>query len=178
MKRETALQKLLRASAFAADKHRKCRRKDVEATPYINHPIEVANVLSQEAGIHEVDVLVAALLHDTIEDTDTRKSEIAKLFGKRVARIVAEVSDDKRLPKSERKRLQVEHAAHISKDAKLVKLADKTVNLRDMATNPPALWSLARRREYFDWAKEVVDQARGVNPKLEAIFDKAHRRRP
>ena len=88
------------------------------------------------------------------------------------------MTDDKRLPKQERKRLQIEHAIHLSPKARLVKLADKIANLRDVADNPPGKWSLARRQEYFDWARSVIDKLRGVHPRLEAVFDDAYRNRP
>jgi GTP diphosphokinase / guanosine-3',5'-bis(diphosphate) 3'-diphosphatase len=168
------MNKLVRAIAFAADKHRNQRRKDHEASPYINHPIALANVLANEAGIEDERVLVAAVLHDTIEDTDTTGQELRQLFGKDVTDIVMEVTDDKALPKAERKRLQIEHAAHISHAAKLVKLADKICNLRDIAMSPPADWPLQRKLEYFDWAKSVVDALGGVHPRLEALFDEAY----
>ena len=176
MKGELAL--LLKALAFAAHKHRDQRRKDAEASPYINHPIELADVLVNEGGITDVEVLCAALLHDTVEDTDTTHEELANAFGSRIARVVAEVTDDKRLPKDERKRLQIEHAPTLSHEAKLVKLADKLCNLRDVAERPPAKWDLARRREYYDWAKRVVDGMRGTHARLEAAFDAAYARRP
>ena len=172
MKSELAL--LLKALAFAAHKHRDQRRKDREASPYINHPIALADVLVNEGGVSDVEVLCAALLHDTVEDTATTHEELVDAFGARVARIVAEVTDDKTLSKSERKRLQVEHATRLSPEAKLVKLADKICNLRDVAERPPASWDLARRREYFDWAKRVVDGLRGAHPRLEAAFDAAY----
>src|SRR3954471_6108239 len=159
---------LLKSLAFAAHKHRDQRRKDAEASPYINHPIALADVLVNEGGVTDEEVLCAALLHDTVEDTDTTPEELAEAFGPRIARIVAEVTDDQKLPKAERKRLQVEHAATISREAKLVKLADKICNLRDVAARPPAGWSLERRREYFEWAGSVVDRLRGVHPALEA----------
>ena len=171
MKSELAL--LLKALAFAAHKHRDQRRKDAEASPYINHPIALADVLVNEGGVTDVEVLCAALLHDTVEDTDTTHQELAGAFGSRIARIVAEVSDDKALSKEERKRLQVEHAASISAEAKLVKLADKICNLRDVLERPPAKWDLERRKEYFEWAKRVIDRLRGVHPRLEAAFDAA-----
>jgi GTP diphosphokinase / guanosine-3',5'-bis(diphosphate) 3'-diphosphatase len=176
MRNELAL--LLKALAFAAHKHRDQRRKDPAASPYINHPIALADVLVNEGGVTDVEVLCAALLHDTVEDTDTTHEELANAFGSRVARIVAEVTDDQALPKAERKRLQVERAAHLSPEAKLVKLADKICNLRDVAERPPASWDLARRREYFDWAKRVVDGLRGAPGeemrRLEAAFDAAY----
>jgi guanosine-3',5'-bis(diphosphate) 3'-pyrophosphohydrolase len=172
------MNKLVAAIAFAADKHRNQRRKDHEASPYINHSIALANVLANEAGVDDERVLMAAVLHDTIEDTETTEQELLRLFGKDVANIVMEVTDDKSLPKAERKRLQVQHATQTSRRAKLVKLADKICNLRDIAKSPPADWSLERKREYFDWAKAVVDGVRGVHPGLEAIFDAAYQTRP
>jgi guanosine-3',5'-bis(diphosphate) 3'-pyrophosphohydrolase len=180
MKGELAL--LLKALAFAAHKHREQRRKDAAASPYINHPIALADALVNEGGITDVEVLCAALLHDTVEDTATTHEELVDAFGSRIARIVAEVTDDKRLPKAERKRLQIEHAPHISREAKLVKLADKLCNVRDVAERPPAGWDLGRRREYFDWAKQVIDGLRGAPGedmrRLEAAFDAAYARRP
>src|ERR687888_608990 len=158
MKGELAL--LLKALAFAAHKHRDQRRKDAQASPYINHPIALADVLVNEGGVTDIEVLCAALLHDTVEDTATTHEELVNAFGTRIARIVAEVTDDKRLPKAERKRLQIEHAAALSPEAKLVKLADKICNLRDVADRPPAQWNLERRREYFQWAKNVVNDLR------------------
>ena len=174
----TGLATVLDALAFAAHKHRDQRRKDAAASPYINHPIALANVLVREGAVSEPEVIAAALLHDTVEDTQTSPGELRTAFGERVARIVEEVTDDKSLPKAERKRLQIEHAAAISREAKLVKLADKICNLRDMADHPPASWDLVRRREYFDWAKAVIDRLRGVHPGLEAAFDAAYSRRP
>ena len=171
---KSELTPLLKALAFAARKHRDQRRKDPEASPYINHPIALADVLVNEGGVSDVEVLCAALLHDTVEDTATTHEELAAAFGERIAGIVAEVTDDKALPKAERKRLQIEHAAQLSPAARLVKLADKICNLRDVAERPPPSWDLARRREYFDWAKRVVDNLRGINPPLERAFDAAY----
>ena len=176
MKGELAL--LLKALAFAAHKHRDQRRKDPEASPYINHPIALAELLAGEGGVADAEVLVAALLHDTIEDTATTAAELDAQFGRRIAGMVLEVTDDKNLPKAERKRLQIEHAAGLSAGAKLVKLADKICNLRDVAERPPAAWDLARRQEYFDWAKQVIDRLRGAHAGLEAAFDDAYSRKP
>ena len=169
---------ILKAAEFAADRHRRQRRKDVHATPYINHPLALARLLSNEGGVDDPEILAAALLHDTIEDTETTAAELREAFGERVASIVLEVSDDKSLSHDERKRRQVEHAPHVSDGAKLVKLADKTCNLRDVASNPPRDWTLRRRREYFDWACEVVEGLRGVHSGLEAVFDEAAAARP
>jgi guanosine-3',5'-bis(diphosphate) 3'-pyrophosphohydrolase len=172
------LKTLLRALDFAARKHRDQRRKDPEASPYINHPIALANCLANEGGVTDRNVLIAALLHDTVEDTETTVEEVRANFGEKIAGIVGEVTDDKSLPKADRKRLQIEHAPHISPEAQQVKLADKICNLRDVANTPPPGWPLARRQEYFDWAKRVVDGVRGVNPTLEAVFDEAFSHRP
>ena len=169
---------IMQALSFAALKHRDQRRKDVDASPYINHPISLANILINEAGVDDVEVICAALLHDTIEDTDTTATELEATFGSSITGIVVEVSDDTSLPRLERKRLQIEHAAHASDKAKLVKLVDKISNLRDVAVNPPGSWSVPRRQEYFDWAKRVIDQLRGVHPSLEALFDAAYLGKP
>lgn len=170
--------RLIDALEFAAHKHRDQRRKDVHASPYINHPIALAHVLAVEAAIDDEKTLIAAILHDTIEDTETTFEELRERFGLKVAEIVAEVTDDKSLPKLRRKELQIEHAPHLTRRAKLVKLADKICNLRDMAAHPPHDWPLARRREYFDWAKQVIDGLRGTHRKLEKLFDAAYAGRP
>lgn len=172
------MNKILAAIAFAADKHRNQRRKDAAASPYINHPIALANVLANEAGIDDERVLIAAILHDTVEDTETTAQELVRHFGQEVADIVLEVTDDKSLLKAERKQQQIDHAPTISRRAKLVKLADKICNLRDIASSPPAGWSLRRKQDYFDWAKAVIDGLRGVHPSLEFIFDTAYKARP
>lgn len=164
---------LLDALAFAAYKHRDQRRKDAEASPYINHPIAVAHVLATEGEVTDVSVLVAAVLHDTVEDTQTTFVELDAAFGSVVAGLVRELTDDKSLPKNERKRLQVEHAAAASPGAKQIKLADKICNVRDITVTPPADWSIDRRVAYLDWAKRVVDACCGANPQLEAAFDAA-----
>jgi len=172
------MNKILAAIAFAADKHRNQRRKDAAASPYINHPIALANVLANEAGIDDERVLIAAILHDTVEDTETTAQELVRHFGQEIADIVLEVTDDKSLLKAERKQQQIDHAPSISRRAKLVKLADKICNLRDIASSPPAGWSLRRKQDYFDWAKAVIDGLRSVHPSLEFLFDTAYKARP
>lgn len=166
--------RLLHALDLAAAKHRGQRRKDTEKSPYINHPIAVARLL-WECGVHEEIVLLAGVLHDTIEDTATTHDELASLFGADVADVVAEVTDDKSLPKARRKELQVEHAPHMSRAAKLVKLADKTCNVRDIIDSPPD-WPLERKQQYLVWAKQVVDGLRDASPALAARFDAQHAR--
>ncbi|KAM4744717.1 guanosine-3',5'-bis(diphosphate) 3'-pyrophosphohydrolase MESH1 [Anableps anableps] len=175
MNSEAAL--LLETVNFAAKKHCKQRRKDPEGTPYINHPIGVARILSYEGGVTEIEVLQAALLHDTVEDTDTTPEELEDKFGTIVAQIVREVTDDKSLSKQERKRLQVEHAPHCSRQAKLVKLADKLYNLRDLNTSTPVGWSAERVQEYFVWAAEVVKGLKGTNSALEEKLEEQFKQR-
>lgn len=162
---------IVKAALFAAEKHKNQRRKDVAASPYINHPLALANVLAVEGGIEDTDVICAALLHDTIEDTDTTVEELRATFGDKVTEIVLEVTDDKSLEKSVRKEEQIRHAQRISAQAKLVKLADKICNARDIQTSPPVDWSAERKREYLDWAARVVAGLRGVHPGLEDVFD-------
>jgi guanosine-3',5'-bis(diphosphate) 3'-pyrophosphohydrolase len=169
---------IIRAAAFAALKHTNQRRKDADASPYINHPLGLARVLTEEGGITDAATICAALLHDTIEDTDTTPEELGREFGAEIRTIVQEVTDDKKLSKAERKLAQIEHAAQISEKAKLVKLADKICNLRDVANSPPSDWPLIRRQEYFDWAKLVINNLRGVDAKLEAVFDSVYQLRP
>ena len=161
----------VQALAFAADKHKNQRRKDAQITPYINHPIDLVNVLVNQGGVVSWDVLCAALLHDVIEDTETTEEELLTHFGKKVTAIVKEVTDDKSLAKDVRKRLQVEHAPFASHEAKLVKLADKICNVRDILSSPPTGWDLKRKQEYFAWSAAVVLGIRGTNSKMEKVFD-------
>jgi len=177
LKTRTSPGLLLDALAFAAHKHRAQKRKDKEASPYINHPIALADVLANEGGVEDPVTLCAALLHDTVEDTETTYPELRRLFGRAIADVVAEVTDDKSLDKQVRKELQVKHAPHLSRRAKLVKLADKICNLRDLTADPPAGWSRKRRRDYYEWAKRVIDGLRGAHPGLERLFDKEYARR-
>lgn len=165
---------LARAYHFAAQKHVDQRRKGVSAEPYMNHLTEVAELAAEATG-GDLDVVVAAILHDTVEDTETTLEELARVFGPRIAGLVAEVTDDKSLPKQARKDLQIEHAPYASRGAQIVKLADKTANLRSMAASPPAGWSPERRDEYVAWARQVVDGCRGANPWLAERFDEAAR---
>ena len=175
---ENEVKLLIKAVAFATDKHRYQRRKNVDKFPYINHPVALASILCNEAHITDMKVLCGALLHDTVEDTKTTAEELVLEFGQEISDIVMEVTDDKSIEKQKRKQLQIEHAAHLSDSAKLIKLADKISNLRDIANDPPAEWSLERKLEYFDWAKEVIDQLRGVHSGLEVLFDQAYSMRP
>lgn len=160
-----------KAIQFAAHKHRKQRRKDRAQTPYINHPLQVFDLLLRIGGIRDTYILVAAILHDTIEDTDTTADEIRAEFGDVVLGYVLELSDDKTLSQADRKRLQVEHAAHKSYGAKCIKMGDKISNTGELDTNPPVGWDIARRLGYVDWAEQVMVGLRGANSALEAHFD-------
>ena len=163
-----------RALDFAARKHSKQRRKGEAGEPYVNHLAEVARLVAEATEGRDPVAVLAALLHDAIEDTPTTREELEQEFGREVADIVVEVTDDKSLPKMERKRLQEENAPHKSTRAKLVKIADKTSNLRSIAKSPPMDWDLKRQRDYFDWAARVVAGCRGTNATLERWFDEAH----
>ncbi len=163
--------KILAAASFAAKKHKDQKRKGGDGEPYINHPIEVASLLANFGKVSDEDMIVAALLHDTVEDCDVSFEEIAENFGSVVADYVRELTDDKSLAKAERKRLQIEHAPHLSRGAKQIKLADKISNIRDVTTNPPDGWDLQRRRGYVEWGEKVVAGLRGSNADLEKEFD-------
>jgi GTP diphosphokinase / guanosine-3',5'-bis(diphosphate) 3'-diphosphatase len=169
---------ILRALEFAARKHRDQRRKDKPASPYINHPIRLASVLWDEGGINDPIIIAAALLHDTIEDTKTTVQELRGTFGEEIAEVVLEVTDMAWVKWKVRKRLQVARARHAGVRAKLVNLADKIVNLRDIAASPPPTWPLRNQRDYFDWAKEVIDRQRGTHLRLEKKFDEAYALKP
>lgn len=167
--------RLLSAATFAASKHADQRRKNVAASPYINHPLAVATVLANEGEVNDIELLTAALLHDTVEDTETTPSEIESLFGDEVCRLVAEVTDDKSLPKERRKQLQIESAMHKSNRAKQLKIADKICNIRDIDGESPQSWELERKTQYLRWAQQVIDGCRGVNDKLDRLFDQVLR---
>jgi len=162
----------LQALRFASDKHRDQRRKDASRSPYINHPIAVAEILYRVGGVRDSAALAAALLHDTIEDTHTTPEEILSRFGQEVLDLVLEVTDDKSLPDARRKALQVENAPHKSTRARQIKLADKINNLMDILYTPPVDWSEQRIREYVDWSERVINALRGPNPELEAEYDR------
>jgi guanosine-3',5'-bis(diphosphate) 3'-pyrophosphohydrolase len=164
---------LARAYHFAAVKHVDQRRKGDAAEPYMNHLTEVAELVAKATNGDDVDVVIAAVLHDTVEDTNATLDELKNAFGSHVSSLVAEVTDDKSLPKTTRKLLQIEHAAQASPGAKIIKLADKTANLRTLAASPPSDWSPTRRNEYVTWAQQVVAGCRGTNTWLEAEFDRA-----
>lgn len=170
----TDIIRITQALDFAAKKHVHQRRKGELQEPYINHLTEVARLLAEATQGQDTDLVIAGLLHDAIEDQNVSRQEIAELFGEEVAQIVAEVTDDKSLPKQERKRLQAETAGKKSEKARLLKIADKTANLRSILNSPPTDWSEARKQEYFTWAKSVVDNCRGINSQLEQWFDEAY----
>jgi guanosine-3',5'-bis(diphosphate) 3'-pyrophosphohydrolase len=165
---------LMRALEFAAERHRSQPRKDELKTPYVNHLIDVLRLLV-EFGVRDEATLVAAALHDTVEDTDTTFDQIEARFGGEVRGLVEEMTDDKRLPKLERKRLQVLHAPGVSPKAALLKLADKVANIWDVGHRPAADWSAERRLEYLAWAAEVVEHLPPVSPEMRSRFDEVYR---
>jgi len=168
------VQRILTAARFAAEKHAQQKRKGDAQEPYVNHLIEVAQLVAGSSETLDTELIMACFLHDTVEDTGVTLEELRQLFGNDVAGLVAEVTDDKSLPKEKRKKLQVETAPKKSLRAQTLKLADKISNLRSILTSPPADWSLERRREYFDWAKQVIDSLMSPNPLLKADFDQLY----
>lgn len=166
---------VMRALDFAARKHRDQRRKGAVAEPYINHLTEVAWLVAEATEGKDALYVIGALLHDTIEDTKTTQEELEREFGSEVAALVAELTDDKRLPKLTRKQLQIDAVYSKSACAKLIKIADKTSNLRSILASPPLNWDTRRQRVYFEWAYKVVANCRGVNATLEAHFDEAYK---
>lgn len=168
---ESAVCALLRATSFAAAAHSRTRRKGAAQEPYIEHLIEVTEILADCGGARDSVLLQAAMLHDTLEDTPVTEAELAAAFGAPVATVVAEMTDDTTLPKEERKRLQVETASTRSERARQIKVADKISNLRGLVVSPPAHWEFERKIAYFAWAEAVVAGCRGVNPALDGLFD-------
>ena len=164
---------VLKAADAAARWHAHQKRKGAAEEPYINHLLEVATLVAEATGGKDPNLVVAALLHDAIEDQEVPREMIAEVFGEDVAALVEEVTDDKSLDKQERKRLQVEHASKKSERAKVIKLADKTSNLRTIAASPSPDWSVKRRLDYVNWARDVAAGLRGVNSYLEQEFDRA-----
>ena len=159
-----------KAAQFAAQKHKGQIRKGRDECPYIDHLKSVARVIAEVGGIEDPEILAAAWLHDTLEDTETTPEELEANFGKRVRQLVEEVSDDKSLPKDERKQLQIQHAPKLSIDAVLIKLGDKISNIIDVTNTPPTHWTLERRKYYLDWAEAVINNCPKVNTALEQHF--------
>ena len=163
------------AYAFAAERHSVHRRKGVKEEPYINHLVEVAALVATATDGADPNLTAAAVLHDTIEDTDTTHAELEQAFNRDVADLVAEVTDDKSLPKQTRKGLQVKQTPKKSSRAKIIKIADKISNVRSLVKSPPGNWPEERKRDYLDWSRLVVAGARGVNAWLEDVFEEAAR---
>ena len=166
------IQEVLRAARFAAEKHADQKRKGVAKEPYVNHLLEVAQLVSMALAAPDTNLVQAALLHDTIEDTKTTREELIDHFGSDVANLVVEMTDDKLLSKQERKRLQIENAPKKSERAQTIKLADKIANLRSILSSPPTNWDLQRQREYFTWAELVVGGLTKPNAILKAEFER------
>ena len=173
---ENNISHMLRALRFAAENHRDQRRKDADATPYVNHLIEVANILWEPGGVRDFRIITAAILHDLIEDTDKTAADIAAIFGKDIADIVVELTDDMSLPDSERRNHQVDHAASLSIAAAQIKIADKSSNLASLIDSPPEKWSRDKILAYAGWGLCVVDRIRGINPRLDEYFDQVYDR--
>jgi guanosine-3',5'-bis(diphosphate) 3'-pyrophosphohydrolase len=171
-----SVQQILDAARFAAERHAQQRRKGAGAEPYINHLIEVAQLVAAAVPAPDANLVMAALLHDSTEDVGVTKEELIERFGSDVADLVIEMTDDQSLPKPERKQRQIDRAPHLSPRAQTIKLADKTSNLRSLLISPPANWDYQRRREYFEWAKRVVDALSAPNPILKAEFDRTYKR--
>lgn len=168
------LHSILEAAVFAAEKHAPQKRKGAAGEPYINHLLEVAELVSSALTQPDPNLVMAALLHDTVEDTGVTKEQLTERFSLDVATLVMECTDDKSLPKAERKRLQIVHAPGISARAQVIKLADKISNLRSMLYSPPADWDLDRRRQYFEWARQVVTALSHPDPVLLAEFERTY----
>lgn len=168
------VQRIFAAAKFAAEKHAYQKRKGAAAEPYVNHVIEVAQLVAESSDELDANMVMAALLHDTIEDTPTTREELDAAFGSDVASLVVEMTDDKSLPKDIRKELQIKDAPHKTPRAQVIKLADKISNQRSLLTSPPADWSEARRRAYIEWCRRVVDALSAPNPVLKAEFDRTY----
>lgn len=164
---------ILRAAQLAAELHQDQRRKGASKRPYINHPLEVAQRLAEVAQVSDAEVLAAALLHDTVEDTAATAEDILEAFGPKVAALVAEVTDDKSLAKAERKQMQVQHAPHLSADAAAIKISDKTSNVLDLVRDPPPDWGHSRLVGYLDWAERVVGAIQHPHTALRQQFHAA-----
>lgn len=172
------VRRILEAAHFAAQCHSTQKRKGEAGEPYINHLIEVAELVAAASDNLDTNLVMAAFLHDTVEDTSATRQQLADRFGEDVAALVMEVTDDKSLPQEKRKALQVENAPSKSARAQTLKLADKISNLRALLSSPPANWSLERKRNYFDWARDVVSRLTAPNEFLKKEFDRTYARKP
>ncbi len=163
--------KLLEAIEFASEKHKNQFRKNKDKTPYIHHPVQVARTISRHVQNVDNDVLIAAVLHDVLEDTDTSRVELENTFGKKIASIVLEVTDNKNQPKLLRKLLQIKNAKKKSIEAKTIAVADKICNLTDIINDPPVNWNPQRKNMYTDWVEQVVKGMKGANPRLDQLVE-------
>ncbi|MGC2742683.1 MAG: HD domain-containing protein [Candidatus Angelobacter sp.] len=169
-----SVRRIMAAARFAAEKHAQQKRKGENGEPYFNHLLEVADLIAASSPKLDVELIMAAFLHDTVEDAGVTLQELERLFGKDVAALVAEVTDDKSLPKETRKQLQVQHTPEKSSRAQTLKLADKISNLRAIISSPPVGWSLERKQQYFEWARQVISGIASPNEFLKSEFDKAY----
>jgi guanosine-3',5'-bis(diphosphate) 3'-pyrophosphohydrolase len=168
---ETPAAAILRAATYAATQHGIQKRKDKTGLPYINHPLGVAEILARVAQVTDPLTLQAALLHDTVEDTDATPEDLERQFGSKVRDIVMEVTDDESLPKPERKQRQIDNAPNLSREARLIRIADKIYNCSEIRPDSPHEWSLEKKLAYLSWAETVVSRIRGTHPELERLFD-------
>ena len=173
MMHENSIILLMRAAHFAAIKHTDQRRKGERQEPYFNHLSDVAQILAEHTNGEDPILIAGGLLHDTLEDTETTYDELVAEFGAEIADLVREVTDDTTLPKTERKRLQIENAPHKSPRAKMIKIADKISNIKSIKTSPPSHWTEERKQEYINWAKLVFKGCRGVSSNLDQDFNSA-----
>lgn len=169
-----SIRRILAAARFAAEKHARQKRKGENGEPYFNHLLEVAELVAASSRELDVELVIAAFLHDTVEDTGVTLLELEQRFGNDVAALVAEVTDDKSLPKEMRKQLQVQNSHKKTARAQTLKLADKISNLRSIVSSPPVGWGLERKRQYFEWARQVVSGIADPNPYLKEEFDKTY----
>jgi guanosine-3',5'-bis(diphosphate) 3'-pyrophosphohydrolase len=170
------VQRILAAARFASERHSAQKRKGDAGEPYINHLIEVAELIASSSDVLDTNLVMAAFLHDAVEDVGVTPQEIEEKFGPDITGLVLEVTDDKSLPKQVRKSLQVQNAPKKSPRAQTLKLADKISNLRAILSSPPSNWSAERKREYFDWARDVVAGLQSPNRKLKEEFDRTYAR--
>ena len=167
----TDVTRLTQALAFAAEAHANQRRKGAAQEPYLNHLVEVLDLVTQATGGDDVDLLIASLLHDVVEDTNVTEEELTESFGTRVAEIVQANSDDMSLPKDERRRKRIADMPRKAPDARIVKTADVISNIRAIVTSPPAGWTADRKLGYLDGCRQLIDAGRGANAALEKVFD-------
>ncbi|EFO18322.1 hypothetical protein LOAG_10172 [Loa loa] len=162
---------IIEAVDLAARRHRQQRRKDAAQTPYVNHPIGVAYILTSEGQITDTTTIIAAILHDIVEHTKTTDEEIRKMFGDEIADIVKECTMVRSMKREARMKSELEKASKLSHKAKLVQLADKLNNIRDIERGTPLGWTKQHVTEYIIFAKDLLSKIRGIHGPLESALD-------